>query len=86
VAQAASWARRDWFTVFDLEPYPVCYEDLTSDPAGVTRSILNFLGLHVPGATQAIVPRHRRQADQLNQDWIARYRPTCLARFAPKTN
>jgi LPS sulfotransferase NodH len=75
----AAW--RDWFAGFDLEPYPVYCEDLTTDPAGVTRAILNFLGLHLSAADQAIVPRHRRQADQLNHDWIARYRANLPSAF-----
>jgi hypothetical protein len=51
-----------------VQPYLVRYEDLTSDPGGVTRGILDFLGQdHLP-AYQVIAPKHRRQADQLNLD------------------
>jgi len=67
----AAW--RHWFAAFDVRPELVRYEDLAADPARETRGILDFLGLRLP-ADQMIVPRHRRQADNLNHDWIARYR------------
>jgi trehalose 2-sulfotransferase len=41
--------------------------------AGVTRRVLDSLGLDLPGG-RAIVPRHRRQADSLNAQWTDRYR------------
>jgi LPS sulfotransferase NodH len=66
-----SWRR--WFATFDVRPHTVRYEDLTTDIAGVTSGIVRFLGLELP-AGHAFVPRHRRQADQLNHDWIRRYR------------
>jgi trehalose 2-sulfotransferase len=66
----AAW--RDWFGACDVQPHLVRYEDLTADMIGVTTSILDFLGLQLP-ADRAITPRHRRQADQLNEEWIARY-------------
>ncbi|MDQ6675249.1 MAG: Stf0 family sulfotransferase [Chloroflexota bacterium] len=69
--QNAAW--RDWFARFNVRPHLVRYEVLATDPAGVTRSILDFLGLHLP-ADRVIVSPRRRQADQLNHDWIARYR------------
>ncbi|MEV4534538.1 Stf0 family sulfotransferase [Asanoa sp. NPDC049518] len=67
----AAW--RDWFTRFGIQPHSVRYEDLTTDISGVTRGILDFLKVEPP-AGHAFVPRHRRQADQLNRDWIRRYR------------
>lgn len=67
----AAWLT--WFGAAGVEPYVVRYEELTADPAGVTRGILDFLGLSLPAGCE-LVPGHRRQADQLNDDWIARYR------------
>jgi trehalose 2-sulfotransferase len=67
----AAW--QEWFAAAGVEPYVVRYEDLTADPAGVTRGILDFLDLQLP-AGRELVPGHRRQADQLNDDWIAWYR------------
>jgi LPS sulfotransferase NodH len=65
-------AWRDWFTTFDVQPHSVRYEDLTTDMDRVTSGILGFLGLDLPPG-HAFVPRHRRQADQLNHDWALRY-------------
>ncbi|GIF53567.1 LPS sulfotransferase NodH [Asanoa ferruginea] len=65
-------AWRTWFTTYDIQPHSVRYEDLTTDIDGVTSGIIGFLGLDLP-AGHAFVPRHRRQADQLNRDWVSRY-------------
>jgi trehalose 2-sulfotransferase len=67
----AAW--REWFDSAGARPYPVRYEDLDADPAGVTRGILGCLGLEIPPGRE-IVPRHRRLADKLNAQWINRYR------------
>jgi LPS sulfotransferase NodH len=71
----AAW--RAWFALFKVQPYLVSYEDLMADPAGVTRDILTILGLHYAGA---LAPGTRRQADQLNHDWIAEYRALTVSR------
>jgi trehalose 2-sulfotransferase len=67
----AAW--REWFAAVGVQPHLVRYEALASDPAGVTRGILDFLGLQL-APDQVIASRRRRQADQVNQDWITRYR------------
>lgn len=67
----AAW--EEWFASAGMRPYVVRYEELRGDMAGVTRDIVAFLQLEMP-AGQAIVARHRRQADELNDQWIARYR------------
>lgn len=67
----AAWA--EWFASFDIQPHLVRYEELDTDVVGVTRGILEFLGLDLP-IGRAIVPRHKRQADELNGQWIDRYR------------
>jgi len=67
-------ACRDWFAAYDVKSHLVRYEDLGADSAGVTLGILDFLGLHL-SADRAIVPGTRGQADELNDDWIARPAP-----------
>jgi trehalose 2-sulfotransferase len=67
----AAW--QEWFASAGVRPHVVRYEELTADPAGVTRGVLEFLGLELPAGIE-LTPDHRRQADQLNHDWIARYR------------
>jgi LPS sulfotransferase NodH len=67
----AAW--RAWFDRYGVTPYEITYERLTADLTGVTRAVLTYLGLD-PDAARRIEPRHRRQADALNDDWAARYR------------
>jgi trehalose 2-sulfotransferase len=67
----AAW--HDWFASVGVEPYPVHYEDLDRDPIPTAAGILDYLGIEVPPARTFAV-RHRRQADELNAEWIARYR------------
>jgi LPS sulfotransferase NodH len=75
-AHNAGW--EEWFASVQVRPYRVRYEALAADLIGVTRGILDFLGLELPEG-HAIVPRHRRQADDLNRQWIDRYRAQSAA-------
>lgn len=68
-------AWRGWFSSYGIEAHEVTYEKLAADLTGTTRGILDFLCLDLPPG-RAITPRHERQADALNDDWIARYRAT----------
>lgn len=52
---------------------PVLHEELSVDPVGVTRGILDFLCLELP-ANREILVQHQRLADELNTQWIQRYR------------
>jgi trehalose 2-sulfotransferase len=67
----AAW--RAWFTRYGVTPHEITYEQLTTDLTGTTRGVLSYLGLD-PDAGHPIEPRHRRQADRLNEQWAARYR------------
>lgn len=67
----AAW--QNWFASVGVRPYAVCYEDLVADMAGTTRRILDFLGLRPPHG-HTVTARHHRQADALNDAWMARYR------------
>lgn len=67
----AGWGR--WFSENGIEPLPVLYEDLAHDPMGTGLRALAFLGVDLPAGASPIV-RTTRQADELNADWIRRYR------------
>ena len=67
----AAW--RVWFASVGIQPYLVQYEDLATDPVGETCGILDFLKLELPSGRE-IQTRHRRLADDLNAQWINRYR------------
>jgi trehalose 2-sulfotransferase len=67
----AAW--QEWFSSRGVTPYRVRYEDLAADPVGVTGSVLEYLGLALPPGLEIRV-RHRRLADDLNAEWIDRYK------------
>ncbi|MFG1832046.1 Stf0 family sulfotransferase [Micromonospora chersina] len=69
-AHQAAWD--GWFARYGITPHRVRYEDLAADPVGVTRGVLDALGL--PSVGVPVRPRHARQADVLNAEWIARHR------------
>ena len=71
IAHEAAW--QGWFADQGIKPYEVSYEDLAADPVGVTEAVLSFLGLALP-SDRTIAVQDRQQADQLNADWIARFR------------
>lgn len=67
----AAW--QEWFASTGIQPYSMLYEELDANPVGVTRGVLDFLGLELPVSTEIVV-RHRRLADHLSAQWINRYR------------
>ena len=73
--QNAAWRR--WFRANGITPFAVRYEDLAADMEGVTRRLLQFLGVALPEDTP-IEPGHARQADSVSAEWAARYRQMVL--------
>ena len=66
----AMW--RDWFMAEGIEPLKLSYRDLSADPAKGLADVLGYLGLPAP-ADKVAVPT-QRLADEINEDWIARFR------------
>jgi LPS sulfotransferase NodH len=62
-----------WFAAHDIVPGQVVYEELAADPLDTAHQVLGYLGLRVPPGRPLVVG-HRRQADQVNADWAARFR------------
>jgi trehalose 2-sulfotransferase len=71
----AAW--QGWFSSARIEPFPVRYEELAADPVAITRRILDFLDLDLPPGRELVV-QHRRLADELSSQWIARYQAELL--------
>jgi trehalose 2-sulfotransferase len=71
--RALEEAWSNWFAGLGLVPHEIEYDDLARDPIGAARAALDFLGLDLP-PDRSIEVRHHRQADDLNADWIARFR------------
>ena len=68
----AAWQR--WFTTWDISPHLVRYEDLAEPTRGTSPTTSSTIS----GSTSPTIGRSpladRRQADEVNDDWIARYR------------
>jgi LPS sulfotransferase NodH len=69
-AHNATWER--WFEAGGIDPLRVVYEELEADLRGQTRRVFEFLGL--PSAGISIEPQTMRQRDEVNAEWVRRYR------------
>jgi trehalose 2-sulfotransferase len=67
----ADWAA--WFAAQGIAPCEVTYEELAADPPRTAHKVLDHLGLNLPPDRQLVVGHHR-QADQLNADWMTRFK------------
>ena len=67
----ADWST--WFTQQDITPYEVTYEQLAADPLTVAHQVLDFLDLEVEDGRELVVG-HRQQANQVNAQWIERFK------------
>lgn len=71
--QSGDDAWRSFFKRYRLQPLTIDYEDLAANYESTLRSVLNFLGLSAQCG--AIAPtRHRRQSDEISEEWVMRYR------------
>lgn len=61
-----------WFEAQGVQPHGVTYEQLVADPHGTVDAILRALGVKPP-AGWLPQSHHRKQADDLNAEWIRRY-------------
>lgn len=75
---SAAWST--WFEQQGVEPYFVRYEDVVADPRRAVQGLLDRLGVELPSNWRPESP-HRRQADEVNAEWVRRYR---TARTRPR--
>lgn len=75
----AEWP--DWFSGHNIEPYQVSYESISSDPAMVVVGILDHLGLD-PSLADGMAPGVAKLADQVSDDWVARFHADSTAEAA----
>jgi len=72
-AQEQVQAWEDWFRRNDLHPYQISYSQLDENPDAVILEILEFLGLALPPELVPIQASNKRLANEINEQWIARY-------------
>jgi LPS sulfotransferase NodH len=75
--EEAAWER--FFEHNGVVPHRVGYEALAEAPEATTRAVLEFLGVQLPAGFSFDPPLMERQADELSEEWVARY----LAETAP---
>ena len=68
----AGWERV--FDRYEIIPYRLTYEELAAAPAQKAREVLEFVGVELPEDFQVQAPAIERQADELSDEWVARYR------------
>jgi LPS sulfotransferase NodH len=71
-----AWAR--WFSEGGIEPLQLTYEQIVSDAGGTVQRALVFVGVKVPDDL-VVEQRTAKQADDLNKEWIHRYRHLATA-------
>ena len=64
---------RRWFAAQRIEPYGVIYEELAAEPERAAAEVLSWLGIE-PRTPLSVPPELTRQADEINDEWAARYR------------
>ncbi|WP_428644808.1 Stf0 family sulfotransferase [Roseibium sp.] len=62
-----------WFEVQGIEPFRITYDDLSADPQGLLRDVLEALGLDGTVAG-SVTPGVARLADATNEAWVKRFR------------
>lgn len=72
-----AWA--SWFLTNGASPLALTSEELVDDPDRATRRLLDHLGV-APSESWSPHSPHRRQADDVNAEWIQRHTGRPLAR------
>lgn len=71
-AKAHQQAWEDWFGFNAINPHRISYAQLDENPETVIAGVLDFLDLVTPGWVSIQAP-NKRLANELNEQWIARY-------------
>jgi hypothetical protein len=69
--QRLGWQR--WFEAHDVNPVVVFYEELMANPAGVVRSIVEYLDVQDDEPNIIRLPPVKKQGDDTNKEWVARF-------------
>jgi LPS sulfotransferase NodH len=66
----------NWEAFFDrsaVSPYRLTYEELESSPQDAITALLTYLGSGEPQPIPLSPSRHRRQSDDLTEEWLRRF-------------
>jgi LPS sulfotransferase NodH len=66
-----------WQALFErhgIVPYEVVYEQLAARPAETLRQVLDWAGIETPAGAVPAAPGLRRQADEISDEWVRRFR------------
>jgi trehalose 2-sulfotransferase len=70
--QTRHWRR--WFRSHDIQPMTIDFEDFVTDPAKVVADVIDLLGVGNDKPDCVSVPKIDKQSDDMNEDWIQRFR------------
>jgi len=78
------WSR--YFAERYIEPFRVFYEDLVADTQKIILATLEYLNIPFPGDFS--VPRSilKKQATEINHEWVRRYKRSTLYRAMPRNS
>ncbi len=62
-----------WFEAQQIAPLRITYDDLSADPQGILRKVLEALGLD-GSIAKAVMPGVAKLADATSEDWVRRFR------------
>jgi trehalose 2-sulfotransferase len=65
-------AWKNWFQKVDVKPLAINYEELSADPIGSTKRVLEFLELELPHHKQ-LQAANQRLADETTTQWIEQF-------------
>jgi LPS sulfotransferase NodH len=72
VLREASW--QEYFAACGISPFVVVYEDLVSAYEDTALQALDYLGIPVPPDLVFGERKLKKQADELSEEWVMRYR------------
>jgi LPS sulfotransferase NodH len=67
----ANW--EGFFADHEIRPHRLTYEEVAAAPDRATAEVLAFLGVELPPGFRIEAPTHQRQADDVSEQWVARY-------------
>lgn len=68
---------REFFSLAGVAPYELTYEKFAKDPIACANNIMDWLQVAPAPGSRRLTVTLRKQADTVNEKWIARFRAAC---------